>query len=53
VGPNPSSISKLMDNESKNPNVSLIFFIVIYKNPKFEDYRLKNGENTGLRRSEG
>jgi hypothetical protein len=47
VDPNPSSITELIDNKSKNPNVDS--YIISYKNLKFEDCRLENGKNTRLR----
>jgi hypothetical protein len=51
-GPSPSSISELINNKSKNPNVTLILILVFCENPKFKYYRPKNGENTRLRRTD-
>jgi hypothetical protein len=51
-GPNQSSISELIENESKKPNVSCVIYsyIVFYKNSKFWDCRFENSENTRLKR---
>jgi hypothetical protein len=50
-GPNPSSISELIDNETKYPNVSLIAIQSSIR-IQIEDCRFENGENTMLRRTD-
>jgi hypothetical protein len=37
----------------EKPKPFIDSFIVFYKNPKFEDIGLKDGENTKLRRTDG
>jgi hypothetical protein len=43
-GPNPSSISELLDNKPKRVSDC---YIVCYENPKFEDCRSESGEEKG------
>jgi hypothetical protein len=48
-GLNPSLISELIDNESKNPNVPLI---LIKSSIRIQNFTFANGENRRFRRTD-
>jgi hypothetical protein len=49
--PNPN-FSKLPGSGSKTPTILFVFKSLFSQNPKFEDYKLKNGENIEHRRTD-